>query len=217
MKIPSGTEVFDKLLEGGYDKEITTIYGPASTGKTTACLLAVVSATKRGKVFFMDTEKGFSLERLKRLTKDYKKSLDNIFLARVNSFEEQNKKIGFIFELIKRTKIELLIVDTIGAHYRNVLQSDVKNINSQMANQLKILTEISRNHAPVILTNQVYNMPGKKEVCIVGGDMVRNYSRCLVELKKFKASNRGAVVRKPENLKNREIAFKIVEGGFIPL
>src|SRR3989338_4815716 len=212
MKIPSGTEVFDKLLEGGYDGDvITTIYGPAATGKTTACLLAAIEVAKNGgKVIFVDTENGFSVERLKQLTKDYKKILDNVFLIKVASFEEQDEKIFSIFNLIKKTRVGLVIVDTIGAHYRNVLQSNVKRINDMMADQLRILTEIARDfNTAVIFTNQVYGIPGTNRINIVGGDMLRSYSGCLIELKKFKASNRGAILKKHKSLGEKEIVFKI--------
>ena len=34
-KISSGIDFLDKLLEGGYDRDIvTTIYGPSGSGKT---------------------------------------------------------------------------------------------------------------------------------------------------------------------------------------
>src|SRR3989338_3826200 len=65
-KVSSGSGALDKLLEGGYETDvITTIYGPAGSGKTTTCLLAAVSTAtvkenKDKKVVFIDTEGGFS-------------------------------------------------------------------------------------------------------------------------------------------------------------
>lgn len=221
MKIPSGTEVFDRILEGGYEKGIiTTIYGPAATGKTTACLLAAIETVKRGgKAVFIDTENGFSTERVKQLTDNYDVVLSSIFLIKASSFEEQHKQVLFIAELVKKTGLDLIIVDTIGAHYRGVLQSDVKGINRMMAWQLDVLKKISKDAGiPVILTNQVYGVFGERDkVNIVGGDMLKNYSDSLIELKKLRASNRGAILRKHPSFMEKEIAFKIVERGLILL
>ena len=46
-KINSGSNIVDDFLNGGYDKDIiSTIYGPASSGKTTFCLLAGINIVK---------------------------------------------------------------------------------------------------------------------------------------------------------------------------
>ena len=83
-KIPTGSKILDAMLDGGYEKDIiTTIYGPAGSGKTVLCLLCSTSIARTGKkVVYVDSEGGFSLERLKQIalhtSQDYKKILDNI-------------------------------------------------------------------------------------------------------------------------------------------
>ena len=69
-KISAGSYDLNKWLFGGYDKDIiTTIYGPAGSGKTNFCLLAAVSqAKKQKKVIYIDTEGGFSIDRVKQLS-----------------------------------------------------------------------------------------------------------------------------------------------------
>jgi len=47
-KISSGSEVIDKLLDGGYGKVVTIIYGPAASGKTTLAMLAAIQQAKQG-------------------------------------------------------------------------------------------------------------------------------------------------------------------------
>ncbi|MBW2971037.1 DNA repair protein RadB, partial [Candidatus Woesearchaeota archaeon] len=91
MILAAGSEVFNKLLNGGYQSGIlNTIYGPASSGKTTACLLATISCAKLGKkTVFVDTENGFSVERLKQLTQEFQKVLESVTLVTVKSFKEQ--------------------------------------------------------------------------------------------------------------------------------
>ncbi len=57
-KIGSGSEIIDKLLDGGYNKIVTTIYGPAASGKTTLAMLAAIQQAKQGKKsVFVDTDK----------------------------------------------------------------------------------------------------------------------------------------------------------------
>ena len=92
----AGSNIIDEFLNGGYDKDIiSTIYGPASSGKTTFCLLAGISIEKQGKkVIFVDTEGGFSLDRFKQLIKSFGADplelLKNIFILKPTNFQEQH-------------------------------------------------------------------------------------------------------------------------------
>ena len=48
MKLSTGSYDLNKWLFGGYDSDtITTIYGPAGSGKTNFCMLACVSQAKK--------------------------------------------------------------------------------------------------------------------------------------------------------------------------
>jgi len=83
-KVSSGSPIINVLLDGGFEKDvITTIYGPAGSGKTNICLFCTIEVTKNGKkVIFIDTEGGFSVKRLEQISKNYKDVLKNmIFLA----------------------------------------------------------------------------------------------------------------------------------------
>ena len=83
MMFSFSSSAFDCLLGEGESKHhINLIYGPAASGKTTYCLSASIFMAKKGaKVIFIDTENGFSIERLKQLCGgDYRKIIDNLFL-----------------------------------------------------------------------------------------------------------------------------------------
>jgi len=69
----------------------------------------------------------------------------------------------------------------------------------------------------VLVTNQVYaDFEDKEKVNIVGGDLLKYGSKCLIELQITPAGNRRAILRKHRSLEQeREITFKIVEGGII--
>lgn len=221
MKISSGSDVLDDLLAGGYSTGmLNTVYGPAASGKTTCCLLATIACYKQGKkTIFIDTENGFSVERLVQLTPDFKKMLDNVILLKADSFSEQKKKFEFLKKLFPNPKIGLVVVDTIGAQYRAARNKDIKVINQELAEQIDVLREIYKNNNTIILvTNQVYADLESKDngdVKLVGGEILRNRSRNIVQLQNLHKNKRKAVLEKSSDLeKAKQIVFKIREKGF---
>jgi DNA repair protein RadB len=221
MKIPTGSRILDKMLNGGYETDIiTTIYGPAGSGKTVLCLLCAISVARQGKkIVYVDTEGGFSLERLKQIALDYKKILQKIVFLRPISFEEQKKSFEKLKSLVNE-KIGLIVVDTIAMLYRLELgkSEDVYGVNRELGQQLAYLTEIARTkQIPVLITNQVYaDFENKDKVNMVGGDLLKYSSKCLIELQITPSGNRRAILKKSRSLPaEKEITFKIVEGGII--
>ena len=104
-KISAGSYDLNKFLFGGYEKDIiTTIYGPAGSGKTNFCLMISVSQAKKGnKVIFIDTEGGFSIERIRQLAgENYESILENIILLRPTSFAEQKEAFTTILNKIQK-------------------------------------------------------------------------------------------------------------------
>jgi DNA repair protein RadB len=214
-RVSSGSGVFDELLESGFDAGvITTIYGPAGSGKTTTCLLAALASQKK-KVIFMDSEGGFSISRLKQLTKDYKDALDRIFVLKPTNFEQQRQAVEQIKKL-SSTKIGLIICDTISSLYRVERGEDNKELNRELGKQVGVLLEIAREkNIPVILTNQVYaDFDNQTNIKMVGGDIIKYSSKCLIELSVMANGVRKAVIRKHRSLPEKEMIFKIVEKGF---
>jgi DNA repair protein RadB len=221
MKIPTGSKILDKMLNGGYETDIlTTIYGPAGSGKTILCMLCTASVARKGKkVIYVDTEGGFSLERLRQIAPDYKKILSRIVFLRPTSFEAQKKSFERLKEIVNE-KIGLIIVDTIAMLYRLELgkNEDVYGVNRELGKQLAYLTEIARKkHIPVLITNQVYaDFENKGKVNIVGGDLLKYGSKCLIELQLTPSGNRRLILKKHRSLQpEKEILFKIVDGGII--
>ena len=99
-------------------KGINLAYGESATGKTTLALQESLKEAKENrKIAFIDTENSFSIERIKQMNDNYNELIKKIFLFQPKSFVEQH-------ELIKKIgKFDLIVVDTIGNHYR----IDLKN------------------------------------------------------------------------------------------
>jgi DNA repair protein RadB len=217
-KISTGAAFFDAFLEGGYEKGVvTTIYGPSGSGKTNLCLLAAIRMTGTGKrILYIDTESSFSVERLKQVTKHYEKVLDKIIFFRPSSFDEQKKVFADLIKLLK-DDVGLIVVDTISMLYRLELgqTSDIHEVNTALAKQIAILIRIARVYnLPVLVANQVYaDFHEKEKVNMVGGDILRNGSRCLIELKSGAHGNRIAFLRKHRSMPESQVGFVIKEKG----
>ena len=221
-KLSAGSYDLNTWLYGGYETDIVTvIYGGAGSGKTNFCLLAAVSQAKKGKkVIFIDTEGGFSVERIKQMVgeKDGVEAvLKNIFLLKPTNFEEQKK--AFV-ELNKRLKdqVDLIVVDGMTILYRldfadarDKGNGALQTINSELAKQMKTLAEIARKkEIPVLVTNQVYHW--EDEDRMVGGDILKYWGKCLIELVNDKG-RRTAYLRKHRSLPEKNLDFVIDNRG----
>ena len=215
-RISTGSEVMDWLLEGGYENEIiTTIYGPPGAGKTNLCLVCMMHNYDK-KIIYVDTEGSFSISRIKQLSNDYVSVLKNVIVLTPTNFEEQKK----VFEKLKNIvsdKIGLIIIDSVAMLYRLELgmTKDVFKVNRELGVQLANLIQIARKFKiPIILTNQVYaDFEDKNKVNMVGGDILRYASKCLIELQKTD-DYKKAIIRKHRSLpEGKEVKFKIIDSG----
>ena len=215
-RISTGIGVLDVLLDGGYEIDsVTTIYGPAGSGKTNIALIAAVNAAKSGKkVIYIDTEGGFSISRLEQLAPNYKKTklLEKIVFLQPTNFEEQKKSFEKLKSIIN-SNVGLIIVDTLTMLYRleKHMTNEIQDINGELALQIGLLSEIARKKLiPVLITNQVYTGFDNGALQIVGGDIIKYSSKCLIELQSFHAQKRKAVLRKHRSIAGeKEALFEI--------
>jgi DNA repair protein RadB len=217
--VKSGFGVLDREIGGLSSKKINMVYGEAATGKTTLCLIFCAEMLKKGKkVLFLDSENGFSVERLKQVSDvDIMKNIDNILVIKISSFDEQRNKINMLHDIVERGNFDVIILDTIGYHYRKALKTAPYRINKDADIQFRILKDLVDNGKIVLITNQVYaNFKEKDKVEMVGGKMFRNWSGMLVEIIKKEDKVRVMEIIKPKE-KIKKFFFKIVERGFIPL
>lgn len=219
-KISAGNYDLNKWLYGGYEKDVVTvIYGGSGTGKTNFCLMAAVSQAKKGnKVIFVDTEGGFSAERVKQLAEEeYQNVLKNILLLTPTNFQEQKKAFDQILLHLK-DEVTLIVIDGMTILYRLDLAAAKENdkesmqkVNSELVKQMRTLAEISRKrNIPVLATNQVYRWEETNKM--VGGDILKYWSKCHIELT-IENNKRTACLRKHRSLPESSLPFQIINSG----
>lgn len=220
-KISTGSYDLNTWLHGGYESEIiTTLYGGPSSGKTNFCLLAAVSQAKKGnKVLFIDTEGGFSSERVKQLAGDAAAAvLEHIILLRPTSFKEQKQSFDELLHHITKNHFGLVVVDGMTMLYRldfaqarDVGMNEVQKLNGELARQMRLLVEIAHKQGlPVLITNQQYQW--EKDTRMVAGDILNYWSKCIIELV-HENGKRTAYLRKHRHLPESNLGFTIVSSG----
>jgi DNA repair protein RadB len=150
------------------------------------------------------------------------------------NFEEQKKDFVKLLGLLKTEQVGVIVVDGMAMLYRLELgdavksgdDEKVKEINREVARQMRILSEISRKKTiPVLITNQVYSefvssedfgKEKERKTNIVGGDLFKYWSKCIIELKNssgVSGNRREAVLLKHRSLPEKRMGFVIKDLG----
>ena len=209
-------------------KALINFYGAPGTGKTNICLLAAIECVKNGgKVVYIDTESGFSLERLKQLTSDYQKVLDNTDLIEPKTLKEQ----GEVIKKLQNTDAKLIVLDSSVALYRleysekDELSKDatinmrVLEANRELSKQLSVLSSIAReNDISVIITAHAFKPWNSETLDMVGGDMIKYWSKTIVHIERTsKMSERKATIIKHRHMpEGKTMKFVLVNDGIKP-
>lgn len=219
-KISAGSYDLNRWLHGGYETDVVTvIYGPAGSGKTNFCLCAAVSQAKKGnKVIFIDSEGGFSVERIQQLAGSQTQAvLENIILLKPTNFQEQEEAFTQLSKHLKKN-VGLIVVDGMTILYRLAFalakqegEKEMQKVNAELVREMNLLAEIARKQEiPIIATNQVYNW--QEEQKMVAGDIMKYWGKCLIELYN-ENGKRTARIIKHRSLKESEMGFIIVDDG----
>jgi len=215
-RISTGCQSLDQLLGGGVEEGvITNFYGDSGTGKTNACIQITAEVAESGEtVIYIDTEASFSPERFEQIASE--DALENVMLRDSTSFEDQKDAVRDLEEMASEQEIGLVVVDSIVSLYRLKVDSgNASEVNQELSRQFSKLSRIAREQdIPVLVTNQVYTSFDEDELELVGRDVPRYWSKCLVKL-----SQKDQGLREAEILKHRSrpegnsVRFRITDDG----
>lgn len=225
VKILNLPEPMKALMRGLEPKAVTSFYGGPGTGKTNICLLAAIECVnRRGRVIYIDTEGGFSIERLKQIEPDFEKVLERIEIVEPKDFSEQSKVIN----LLEHKNPDLIIVDSIAALYRLEYaddgsgKSDKKKVleaNRKLSKQLSVLSNVARGkNIPVVITTHTFKNWDTQKNEVIGGDSVKYWSKAIVFFERTsKTSERKATMVKHRYLpEGGNVKFMLVNEGIKP-
>ena len=212
----TGSDLIDDFLQGGIEKGIiTNVYGESGTGKTAFCIqVAAEVAQSGGKVAYIDTEGGFSPERMKQMADE--DALENLVIKNPVDFKGQEETIDELEALVEKEGIDLVIVDSAVSLYRLKVNGDnASEINQRLSQQLSELSKIARTqNIPVMITNQVYTSFDEEDLELVGRDVPKYWSKCLIKLSEN--SSRKMEISKHRSIpRGRSRKFSIANEGIV--
>jgi DNA repair protein RadA len=230
-RITTGSKGLDELLGGGVETNgITEVYGRFASGKTQLGFQLAVNAQLPlsrggldGTVLFIDTEGTFRPERIEAVAKgaglDPKSVLDNIFVSRVTTTEQQILTAERADKLVREKNVKLIIEDSLMALFRSefigrgALNERQQKLNSHIHKLQKLADEHS---LAVYITNQVMDNPGMlfgDPTTPVGGNVVAHAATTRLYIRKSKEEKRIVRLVDSPNMPEGETVIKITPEG----
>lgn len=215
-RVSTGSDPIDSFLKGGLETGIiTNVFGESGSGKTNFCVQVAAHLADQGeKVVYIDTEKGFSPERFKQIASD--EALENLVVNEPLDFEEQEEAIESLENIVEENDASAVIVDSMVSLYRLKAKGDqYQEINQRLSQQLSELSKIARKEdIPVLITNQVYTSFDEEGLELVGRDVPRYWSKCLLQLSNEKNGVRKIEIEKHRSMpEGKSAQFKITNSG----
>ncbi|MGI0141065.1 MAG: DNA repair and recombination protein RadA [Candidatus Micrarchaeales archaeon] len=230
-KIRTGAKGFDELIGGGVEvKAITEAYGRFAAGKsqigfqlTVNVQLPLSKGGLDGGVLFIDTEGTFSPERIESIAKaadlDPKKVLENIYLIRAQTTEQQVLSAERADKLIREKNIKLIVVDSITSLFRaeflgrGTLNERQQKLNAHI-HKLQMLADTHK--IAVYITNQVMDNPGilfGDPTTPIGGNILAHAAKTRLYMRKGKEDKRIVRLVDSPSMPEGECVIKITTDG----
>lgn len=205
----TGSIQLDARLGGGFPKgRLTELYGPESSGKTTACIHAIADAQAKGdKAVFVDLEGTFD----KYYARSLGVNLDDLIYIPPTNGEEA---ISIAEKVCKSGEIGIIVFDSIASLLPiKQEQGDVGNAN--MAYHAKLTGEFCKRFVPiqyrhsiaVIAINQIREKPGVSfgnPEYTTGGNALKFYAAVRIDIRKSGSVHKdkeGNVIGEPRKVK----------------
>ncbi len=229
--IKTGAKSLDEMLGGGVEANaITEAYGKFAAGKTQLGFQLSVNVQRplekgglSGKVLFIDTEGTFRPDRIEQIAKaseaDPKEVLDNIFVVRATTTDQQILAVERADKLIKENNIKLVVVDSLMALFRSeflgrgALGERQQKLNSHIHKLQKLADTYD---LAIYITNQVMDNPAilfGDPTTPVGGNIVAHAATTRLYMRKSKEDKRIVRLVDSPNMPEGEAVIKITPDG----
>lgn len=206
-----------KLNDIYTEGELTLIYGPASSGKTTLVTKIAYSEVLDGKaVLFVSTENELFIERLS----GNDKVLKRIVIVPIRDYSVQHFLITkALSKIIREYGINVLVVDSITGLARG--EENYAKATYMLKHQLaSLLKEARAWKIPVILTSQVRAIIDEYEGYEASARSILEYwCSNIVRLSIIERGFREALIEKSSNpeVERKKFLFEIVGDGIVKL
>lgn len=197
-RLPVACAPLDELLGGGVETgTLTEVHGEAGAGKTNLCLqLAREVALAGGKVVCVDTE-GFSPERLAQIAGSHREVGERLLVERVTTPAAQARALERAARIAKAVPaVKLVVVDSATLLYRvQLADGDGLAERRALLRQLHGLHSVARERGiAVVVTNQVFRVPGEDGVQALGGHALRHLAGCVLRLERLPGAGARAAL-----------------------
>jgi DNA repair protein RadA len=230
-KITTGSKDLDEMIGGGIETNaITEAYGRFSSGKSQLAFQLAVNAQLPkekggldGAVLFVDTEGTFRPERVEAMAKDAgldtKKVLENIYVVRAITTDEQILTIQRADKLVLEKGIKLIIIDSLTSLFRSefvgrgALGERQQKLN-QHVHRLQQLAD--KFNIAIFVTNQVMDNPGilfGDPTTPIGGNVLAHAATTRLYLRKSKEDKRIVRLVDSPNMPEGECVIKVTPAG----
>lgn len=216
-RLPMGVGCIDDVMGGGLEPRIITeIFGEGGSGKSNISMQFTLSALRSGgSVIFLDTE-GFSTERFMQICGDQSGLVNNLFLYRIESLDDQEVAIMRAGKMLEKNhKITLLVVDSFTEYFRLEKTGDSSARAAGFQRQLSVLSNIALKYRiPVLITNQIYQDIDSKSLQPFGGFIIDHTMKAIFKVEKLTSGKRRISVTKHRSLpEGKQTSFRIVDFG----
>ncbi len=234
-RLKIGVKELDELLGGGLEQgTLVELYGRPASGKTQMAMHISINARLRGeeggletKVFYIDTERGFSPTRIMEMCHlrglDEKEIMEGIFCSPVTSTYELSVAVERASNLIKGGEVGLLIVDSLLTPFRLEFKGirELSQRQQAVKDVLRVLRRASDMGALVFITNQVVGRVAKgielEKYGPAGGFVLGHLPDLVLLIRRLKGNRRLIRIVDSSYLEEGEAIFAIERAGIVPV
>jgi len=232
-RLTTGSEEFDKLLNGGLETQaITEAFGEFGSGKSQIAMQLAVNiqlpVDKGGldaECLYIDSEHTFRPERVIQMAENLGLNADEVLkrihIARAYSSDDQMLMAEEAERFLRDGNIKLVVVDSLTSLFR----AEYIGRGTLATRQQKLNRHLSTLHrladlynCVVYVTNQVMSKPDMffgDPTKPIGGHILGHSATFRLYLRKSKAGKRIARLIDSPNLPEGEAIFKVSENGVV--